>query len=181
MGQTAQNSVPSGIKGGAIGLLVMAMGGFILGIGLRVIPVPEESIHAPRWVIAAAGLAFFCAGISVVQQAFRIEAFKNLPGTAIVLALAAVVNWAAFGPGDRSGEGTLTIVGIQIPVSSELVGRIGFGFGAVVIDLLLVVGLVQWLRGKSGTTTVGPGKRESLRAKQRPSLRRGATGNAARK
>ena len=92
MGQAAANSVPSGIKGGAIGLLVMAMGGFILGIGLGVVPVPEESIHAPRWVIAAAGLAFLFAGVAVVQQAFQIEKFKYVPGLAIVLALAAVAN-----------------------------------------------------------------------------------------
>jgi hypothetical protein len=176
------------MKGGALGLLVMAMGGFFFGIGLGVVPVPEESIHAPRWVIAAAGLAFLFAGVAVVQQAFQIEKFKHVPGLAIVLALAAVVNWVAFGPGDRSGEGTLTVGGIPIPVSSDLVGRIVFGFGAVAIDLLLVVGLVHWLRGKSrngqegktGTTTARRGTRESLRAKQRPSPRRDATRGAAR-
>ncbi len=170
----------------------MAMGGFILAIGLEVVPFPEESIHAPRWVIAAAGLAFLFAGVSVVQQAFQIEKFKYLPGLAIFLALTAVANWAAFGPGDRSGEGTLTIVGIPIPVSSELSGRVAFGFGAVVIDLLLIAGLVHWLRskfgqgqeGKAGPTAARRGSRmhsrESPSAKPRPSLRRDATRGRAR-
>jgi hypothetical protein len=176
------NSVPTGIKGGAIGLLVIAMGGFILGIGLGLVPFPEESIHAPRWVISAAGLAFLFAGVSVVQQAFQIQAFKYLPGLAIVLALATVANWVAFGPGDRSGEGTLTVVGIQIPVSSDIAGRIVFGFGAVVIDLLLVVGFVHWFReksrmgheGKPGSPTTRRGTRESLRTKRRPGPREAA-------
>jgi hypothetical protein len=176
MGQV--NSVPAGIKGGALGVLVMAMGGFIVGIGLGVVPVPEESIHAPRWVIAVAGLAFLFAGVSVVQQAFQIEAFKYVPGLAIVLALAAVANWVAFGPGDRSGEGTLTIVGIQIPVSSDIGGRIVFGFGAVVIDLLLVVGVVHWFRNRSGSAPRRT--RESLRAKQRPAARSNASRSPAR-
>ena len=182
MGQAAPNSVPLGMKGGALGLLVMAMGGFFFGIGLGVVPVPEESIHAPRWVIAAAGLAFLFAGVAVVQQAFQIEKFKYVPGLAIVLALAAVANWVAFGPGDRSGEGTLTVVGIAIPVSSDLVGRIVFGFGAVAIDLLLVVGLVHWFRNKgiTGTSSARRGTRESLRAKQRPGPRRDPTRSAAR-
>ena len=181
MGQAAPNSVPLGMKGGAIGLLVMTMGGFILGIGLGFVPVPEESIHAPRWVIAAAGLAFLFAGVAVVQQAFQIEKFKYVPGLAIVLALAAVANWVAFGPGDRSGEGTLTVVGISIPVSSDIAGRIVFGFGAVAIDVLLVVGLVHWFRdkGKTGTNTARHNTRESLRAKQRPSPRRDTPRRAA--
>jgi hypothetical protein len=64
------NGVPAGIKGGAIGLLVMAVGGFIACVGLGIVPVAEESIHAPQWAIVAAGLAFLFAGVSVVQQAF---------------------------------------------------------------------------------------------------------------
>jgi hypothetical protein len=88
----------------------------------------------------------------------------------------------AFGPGDRSGEGTLTVVGISIPISSDIAGRVVFGFGAVAIDLLLVVGLVHWFRekGKTGTSAARRGTRESLRAKPRPSPRRDATRSAAR-
>jgi hypothetical protein len=176
MGQV--NSVPAGIKGGALGLLVMAMGGFIVAVGTGMVPVPDESIHAPRWVIVVAGLAFVFAGVSVVQQAFQIEAFKYVPGLVIVLALAAVANWVAFGPGDRSGEGTLTVVGIPIPVTSQIAGRVAFGFGAVVIDLLLVAGLVHWFRNRSGTAR--PSARVSLRTKQRPAARPSASRSPAR-
>jgi hypothetical protein len=186
--QAASNSVPTGIKGAALGLLVMAMGGFIVCVGLGVVPVPEESIHAPRWVIAAAGLAFLLAGVSVVQQAFRIEALKYVPGTVASLALVAIANWVAFGSGDRSGEGTLDVGGFQIPVSSDIGGRIVFVFVAVAIDLLFVVGFIHWFRSKfrtgretkSGSETPRRGTRESMRAKQRPGPRRDTTTSAAR-
>jgi hypothetical protein len=142
------NQVPAGLGGAAIGIVVLGMGAFISGVGLGFVPVPPESVHAPGWVIAGAGLAFIAAGLSVVQQAFRIERFKYAPGLVIFLCLAAVAHWVAFAPGERESQGRLSVAGLEIPLSSGTVGRFGIGFGAAVMDLLLIAGLVKAFRKK---------------------------------
>jgi hypothetical protein len=47
----------------------VAVGGLIVAISLDVIHVPATDFHAPRLVVAAAGAAFFFAGLLVILQA----------------------------------------------------------------------------------------------------------------
>ena len=69
-------------------------------------------------------------------------------GTAIVLGLAIVANWVAFGGGERRFTTTTSINGTVVasrPVS-ERSGRFVFGVGAVILDGVLVVLLIRRFR-----------------------------------
>jgi hypothetical protein len=53
------------------GLLAVAIGVFLLLIGLGVVPVNPRSVHGPLWIVSAAGIAFMLAGISIAVGAIH--------------------------------------------------------------------------------------------------------------
>jgi len=65
---------------------------------------------------------------------------QSLLGLGIIVALAAVGTWVAFGPGPRAFSVTLPFVG-RGP-GDETVGRVAFGIGAVLMWIFLVVFVV---------------------------------------
>jgi hypothetical protein len=134
----------------AIGLLTAAIGTIPLWSVLGVLPSrPPAPGDAPAWLGAAAGLAFFLAGIVVIVKSFASadDSSGELPATApralralydflvmpIPLLLALMFSWVAFGPGDRhftvsaGAGGTAIAMGAGNPIT----GRIAFGFCAV--------------------------------------------------
>ena len=141
------------------GALVSLTGLMILFIALDIIPTDPAKFQAPHWVVGAAGLAFFLAGIAVItgpppgtpEAAAATSHFTSwwsfALGFGIVGSLAAVANWIAFGPGPRRFQGGIAIpfVAVSGP-SSEWSGRALFGVGAVLTDLFLLWIVVRGLR-----------------------------------
>src|SRR4029453_4321167 len=87
-----------------------------------------RDIHAPRWVVGAAGLAFVLAGIAVATgPADGRPTAASAPATwrsgllsgAIVGLMAVAPNWIAFGPGERRFGGML---GGPFPAAPPAVG-----------------------------------------------------------
>lgn len=145
----------------ALGLAVSAMGALIVLLAAGVIPGGDASREAPRWVVAAAGLAFVLAGAAmIVGYAVAggaapdsdlppgtprwVRVTQSLLGLGIIAALAAVGTWVAFGPGPRAFSVTLPFVG-RGP-GDETVGRVAFGIGAVLMWIFLVVFVVVSVR-----------------------------------
>jgi len=139
-----------------VGALCALMGLAILLVALRIIPTDEAKFHAPHWVVGAAGLTFFLAGIAILTTPpGSPEAAPGGPatwrtfllGAGIVGALAAVFNWVAFGPGPRQFGGTVSIpfVAVSGP-QSEWSGRAIFGIAAALMDLFLLWVVVRGLR-----------------------------------
>ena len=148
----------------ALGLAVGAMGALIILLALGIIPGADASLEAPRWVVAAAGLAFVLAGAAmIVGYAVAggaapdgdlppgtprwVRVTQSLLGLGIIVALAAVATLVAFGPGPRAFTVTLPFVG-RGP-GDETVGRVAFGIGAVLMWVILaafVVVSVQRIR-----------------------------------
>lgn len=54
------------------GLFAIAMGLFLLLVGLGVVPLDPRSVHAPMWTASAAGIAFMLAGLSVLSAPSRV-------------------------------------------------------------------------------------------------------------
>ena len=145
------------------GALVSLTGLMILFIALDIIPTDPATFHAPHWVVGAAGLAFFLAGIAVITAppagtpeaaaaGSRFTSWSTFAlGLGIVGSLAAVANWIAFGPGPRRFQGGISIpfVAVSGP-TSEWVGRAIFGVGAVLTDLFLLWIVVRGLRDLTG-------------------------------
>lgn len=141
-----------------VGALFALMGLAILLVALRIIPTDEATFHAPHWVVGAAGLVFFLAGLAILTgpppgspEATRTTWRTFLLGLGIVGALAAVFNWVAFGPGPRSFGGSVSIPFVSVSgPSSEWSGRIAFGAVAVLIDAFALWVIVRGLRDLLG-------------------------------
>ncbi|HEY8268043.1 MAG TPA: hypothetical protein VIG34_05220 [Xanthobacteraceae bacterium] len=138
------------------GALFAAVGLYFILVGLGLVPVPggSKALHAPLWIVACAGLAFFLGGAAVFMPATvgepspNGEMPKNAPrwmyftqylfGLAIFVCFALIGTWIAIGPGPRTFTGT-------VPVG-ELGGRIAFGIGAVIVWLATIAVAVSGAR-----------------------------------
>jgi len=147
---------------GARGAWVMAIaffaaGALILALALGFIGENRASGDTPRWVIAAAGMLFGAAGFvplsATDQVSWRIGQWMGLLAAA---GLATVFHWIAFGAGSRHFSGGISAFGLTLGQTnhSELMGRIFFGFFAVILDLMLVVGL--WRLSRSFWIAAAP-------------------------
>jgi hypothetical protein len=68
----------------------------------------------------------------------------------IVTAMAAISGWIAFAPGSRTFEHGAAngILGFSWGSGSEMLGRAAFGFGAVFLIVITVVGWWRYLSGR---------------------------------
>jgi hypothetical protein len=146
-----------------VGALVSLLGLGILLVALDIIPTAPAKFEAPHWVVGAAGLGFFLAGIAVLTgpppgtpeaaaAGGRFTSWRAFAlGLGIVGSMAVVANWVAFGPGPRKFRGGIGIpfVAISGP-TSEWSGRAIFGVGAGLIDLFLLWIVVRGLRDLTG-------------------------------
>ena len=122
------------------GILILLLAAGVIG--------DARDIHAPRWVVGAAGLAFVLAGIAVAAgPADGRPTTASAPGTwrssllggAIVGLMAVAPNWIAFGPGERRFGGMLGLPFLAVSSAvSETTGRVAFGIGAVLLDVVFV-------------------------------------------
>jgi hypothetical protein len=131
------------------------VGAFIIAISLDVIHMDDASFHAPRLVVAAAGLVFFLAGVLVVQQQLAAAFGQDSAWIRwtqyflllfILLAFSAVFIWAGLGPGERAftqstGLGPVT----TSSTGDETTGRFLFGgFGILTLLATLAFAVFKW-------------------------------------
>ena len=134
-----------------VAVLVMAAGLFPMLDALGVFAGSESRMNAPRWVVLVAASLFFIAGmyvllLSVVGEAMA-RGFGMVVGMATFLGLAAIVNWIAFGGGDRNDcSGGVSALGIGFSSSvPEIECRAGFGYGALLMDFIFLRGTAWWI------------------------------------
>jgi hypothetical protein len=146
----------------ALGTACVGLGLFIVLLAARVIPSEEKNFHAPHWVVGAAGLAFVLMGVALAtapapgtpEGAGRTTWRSFVLGGAIVGLMAAIVNWIAFGPGERQFGGTIALPFIAVSGrESEWTGRIAFGIGAVALDVFFV-----WMAARGLRDLLGRGR-----------------------
>ena len=124
----------------------------IFAVACGWIAVDPARVSAPRWVLAITA-AMFCAG-GFVPMTIRLGADAwqtRLVGAVVLLALAAIFNWIAFGPGPRQFTSTFSLGGSPIDraAAGERTGRIIFGVAAALIDVYVVAVAVRWARDNS--------------------------------
>jgi len=143
----------------ALGAICVGLGLLIVLLAAGVIPSDESRFHAPRWVVSAAGLVFVLAGVAFAtasapgapEAAGRTTWRSFLLGGAIVGLMAVILNWIAFGPGQRGFSGGLALpFGSVSGPASEWTGRVAFGIGAVLVDVVLVWMTARGLRDLIG-------------------------------
>jgi hypothetical protein len=141
----------------AFGGVFLLVGALIFLVGMNVIHVDETSIHVPRWVIMASGMAFAFAGAMVMVQGLK-SGFGDHPlykwvynamVIGFLIVFAAPFHWIAFGPGEREFSSSVSIPFVSVGTSGgDLGGRLAFGCAAVMMDLILIALVLRVLRGK---------------------------------
>ena len=130
-------------------------------MGIDVIHVPDEDFNAPRWVIAAVGIAFALAGAMVALNGFKSSfgdhiVFKwayNILLLVFLILFTAPFNWVAFGTGERSfsGSGSVGVGAVSVTQSGagETSGRLVFGLGAILMDIFILFIVYRIIQGKN--------------------------------
>jgi hypothetical protein len=136
---------PLGSRGAwVMAIAFFADGALLLALAFGLIGGDRVSGDTPRWVIAAAGVLFGAGGFvplsATDQVSWRIGQWMGLLAAT---GLATVFHWIAFGAGPRRFTGGISAFGLTMGQAnhSELMGRIFFGFFAVILDLMLLAGL----------------------------------------
>jgi hypothetical protein len=120
-------------QGRALALVVAAIGLEIAG------SATYGAMHATPFVAdnfigVPAGLMFVFAGI-LIGLPPGYDTWRNWLTTLLMSCFALTFDWVAFGPGEREFSGSAGGFGF---VPSEIIGRIAFGFFAVILDVCAV-------------------------------------------
>jgi hypothetical protein len=145
------------------GLVSVGIGLFYMLVSAGVIPMSGDAgERSPHWLAFCAGLAFFAGGLAVVIQTIaglsgdsvpsavpvRVRYTVNALALTITVCLASIGLWVAFGRGPRRFTSNLPFLGER---AGELIGRAAFGFGAVLICMVLIAiaisGVLRLRRG----------------------------------
>jgi hypothetical protein len=126
----------------------------IIGVALGWIPIAAQDIHAPRWIVGAAGVTFIAGGFAPLAARWGPSSvISQTVGAGVVLPLTLVANWVAFGPGVRQFSGGLSFGFFAVSQrTSEMSGRIAFGIGAILLDILIVMFVVRRVQGNNTTS-----------------------------
>jgi hypothetical protein len=101
-------------------------------------PLHSADINGPPWLGAAAGGAFIAAGLSVALGG-KLPWLGQVFALLVVLGLASIANWIAFGEGARGCVSSFSIPFIEVhDAQSGLACRLPFGLGAVIMDGIAV-------------------------------------------
>jgi hypothetical protein len=149
----------------ALGLLTAAIGTMPLLALMGILPTrPPAPGDAPAWLGLAFGLAFFLAGIIVIVRSFAgaddssselpsaaprgLRVFYDLLVMPIPVLLALIFSWVAFGPGERHFSTSVGFGGMGIATSGggDMMGRVVFGFAAVLAWLFVGFGMLTLAR-----------------------------------
>ncbi|MBI2308577.1 MAG: hypothetical protein HYU78_14915 [Rhodocyclales bacterium] len=133
-----------------LGLVSVACGLPFMLAAFDIGPLQRADIQGPPWLAVVAGGIFVAAGAALLVGK-RQPTLRDALGLAVIVGLAAIGNWIAFGAGERFCQGSLPVSFFS--VDGALSGwqcRLPFGFGALVTDamaLYFAILLLQRLCG----------------------------------
>jgi hypothetical protein len=142
------------------GLMALGIGFYIVALAIGILP--GDSIISPHWILGLTGMAFVVGGGLVclgellrhddaaqLRDVELARVFRTFMVVVLLAIFAIVGNWVAFGPGSRPMQAVVGLPYVDQSVrASEWVGRFGFGVSALSLDLLLIMLIVTFLRGR---------------------------------
>jgi hypothetical protein len=123
-----------------VGLALCAGGAAFAAYGML---HPSAPIQPDPFIALPIGVVFACAGMLIAFPNATLEV-KSICGTLLITGFAVILDWIAFGPGERHFSGSVGSAGISVrSPTNDLAGRIVFGIGAVAVDALA---LFWWVK-----------------------------------
>jgi hypothetical protein len=141
---TESKQKPLSAKGRIIFGLVFASAGIMPVLAAFDIgALSSADINGPHWLGLVAGGVFIVAGMSIMVGAGRpvLSGFLSL---LVLLGLAAIGNWVAFGVGARVCTGTAMFW--SNTDMSGLACRVPFGIGAIITNTVVLLMLIVYLQ-----------------------------------
>lgn len=131
-----------------LGVFFILMGIWPILAAFDIGPIGVDKINGPPWLGLASGGVFVATGL-LLMIGDRVPIVRNLMALLIVIGLASVANWIAFGSGDRVCSGSISLPFFNTSDQyTDLGCRIPFGLGAMIVNAVLFLGLVNFLKKK---------------------------------
>lgn len=120
-----------------------------------------ESLNGPQWMGVAFALMFFNAGITIMlldsafnkfRDSFLFSYFQAGALLSIPLLFAAMLNWVAFGPGEREFSGGVGVpfLSIEFGRANSIIGRVVFAIPALLLDLFVGIAITAVIANAFG-------------------------------
>jgi hypothetical protein len=134
----------------AFGLLFVAFGAMPMLATFDLGLLDRSDINGPPWLGLAAGGVFAAAGFAVMAGD-RLPLLRDLMTWLLLVGLAALGNWVAFGVGTRVCSGDLSLAGLGLDAAlGDLTCRIPFAVGALAMIGIVVLAGVAMLQTRLG-------------------------------
>jgi hypothetical protein len=136
----------------AIGIALTAMGLAIVVLGVGYLVQDPRKLASGEVAALPVGVVF-AAGGAMLALPERFVRTRALVGALLITAFALTFDWIAFGPGERQFRGGISSGPVVVHMNpGETPGRVVFGIGAVMMDLVAVLVWVRLLRKLFGVT-----------------------------
>ncbi len=121
------------------------MGALGAAIAAAAVFASDESVHAPRWLVALCGAIFALGGVlaSRTMRQPGMRAINAFIAATLLTAFAVVGAWVAL---FADGPYTMSAGGASVPVGGAL-PRIAFGLGAAIVGAAAAFAWRAWWRG----------------------------------
>ena len=126
-----------------VALLCIVLGAIPISMAFGLISAKPESMHAPPYIVALAGLLFWFAAASILSGPTR-PRLNHLFGGVLLAIFAAVGGWVAIFGTDSSFGGGMPFVS---HATNGWIARTIFGAGAILCAALSVYALGKAARG----------------------------------
>jgi hypothetical protein len=145
----AEESLSPG-KRVAIGIAVCAAGVGVVALGVYQLGPKANRFAAWEFAALPVGMAFAFGGAFLALPRSFVRT-RALIAALMVTALALTADWIAFGPGDSGVRRGFSLDNVRGPLqTSQMLGRLLFGVGAVLADLLALWAWVRFFRAPGG-------------------------------
>ena len=138
----------------AIGIAVCAMGMSVVVLCVYQLALKANVLAAWEFAALPVGMAFAFGGALFALPGSFVRA-RALTAALMITALALSADWVAFGPGDSGVRNGFSLHNVRGPLqTSQMLGRLMFGVGAVLADLLALWAWVRffWAPGRGPAT-----------------------------
>jgi len=130
----------------AFGLAVCAAGMSVVALSAYQLALKANVLAAWEFAALPVGMAFaFCGVLFALPGSF--VRTRALTAALMITTLALTADWIAFGPGDSGVRKGFSLNHVRGPLqTSQMLGRLLFGVGAVLADLLAFWAWVRYFR-----------------------------------